>query len=565
MAPATQSTQPDVFRYLIAALTAGRRGARASAIIAIAAIAAVASGAAYIGAVRTMYYGHDIVPMLNGAWRVVCGQKPHIDFYSAWGPLPFIVYGVGLILARNSVIGFGYGLAILSLVFGLAAWIVCRKRMFPAVAVLTSTAVALLTAAPFPVGFKFTVLTHAMSYNRFGYALVAIVLLECFTEPQGKTDMRIGGLIAGASCMAALFDKASYFPVALTFIVASLVFSRARTRLLSIGIGAAVVALVFLAYLDFRVYDMIADLSIAGKARSEGMSPWGLKWAIFDAVRYSLPLLAGALLLLMNPWRASARPLARYAPVLVTLLAVFDGALLLFSNAQNYGFPTVTIASLLICNWALERAVADRRERSYYCAVVVIATVSFLPGFTGDALGIVYGLVQTARPVPAGVEYLKQPHLSKLILVDVRDARDWEERSNGKVYVEYINDAVDLLRKYSKPTETVMDFDIHDPLSYALLRRPAKGGFIAMGIDNSYSDDSKPSAQRLFGDVDIVMYPKYPSASDVHFSGLNRNYGAALHDLFERCAESGRWIMYRRRNTTAACGNSNDTSRIAVH
>jgi hypothetical protein len=547
---AADSNRTTGFRSVALALTAGRDSRRLAALICLLALCAVAGAAACIGAVRTFYYGYDIFVPLDGAWRFICGQRAHIDFYSCWGPLQYIVFGAGLMLAGNSINGFGYGLALAALTLGISTWVVCRRRMFPVPAILASIAVALLTAAPFPLGLRPTTLSHAMSYNRWGFALIGIVLLEAFSSPADRRDALVGGLIAGACCAAALFVKASYFLVGATVIAVSMLVARQRPRLVGIAAGAAAVSLVIVSYLHFDLRAMFTDLAIAGAARKNGMSLWGLRWAVLDELPSFLPLLAAAILLAFDPWRRRGESLAvQYSPLLASVLVLFGGALLMFSNAQIGGFPMIMLFALVISNEALRRSLGTMQAAPYYCAIVAIAGVSFLPGFTADAAGTAYGLIQRVRPLPSNVARFHSAQLSKLVLMDVPDGRDWETRSNGANYVEYINDAVDLIQKNSLPSESAMAFDTIDPLPYALLRKPPEGGYIAMAIDNSYSDEKKPSPERLFGNVDIVMYPKYPAGAEVHWQALRRNYEPYLRSHFSQCAESSRWLLFRRRDS----------------
>ena len=74
---------------------------------------------AFTGAVPTRVYGHDIFTYLDNGWRVINGQRPHADYYSAFGPLLFLVNALGLTLSHDSVDGIGYGSAIYALAVGL--------------------------------------------------------------------------------------------------------------------------------------------------------------------------------------------------------------------------------------------------------------------------------------------------------------------------------------------------------------------------------------------------------------------------------------------------------------
>jgi len=44
--------------------------------------AALLAAVVYVGAVRTHACGHDIMQFLDGAWRVLNGQRPHVGSYT---------------------------------------------------------------------------------------------------------------------------------------------------------------------------------------------------------------------------------------------------------------------------------------------------------------------------------------------------------------------------------------------------------------------------------------------------------------------------------------------------
>jgi len=58
-------------------------------IVFFAGMALICGATVFIGAVPTKVFGHDIFVPLEIGWRVINGQRPHLDFTSAWGPLWF--------------------------------------------------------------------------------------------------------------------------------------------------------------------------------------------------------------------------------------------------------------------------------------------------------------------------------------------------------------------------------------------------------------------------------------------------------------------------------------------
>jgi hypothetical protein len=57
---------------------------------------------AFVGAVPTLCFGRDDFFLLDNGWRIVCGQRPHLDFYSPHDPVTFLVVGMGLALSKSS-------------------------------------------------------------------------------------------------------------------------------------------------------------------------------------------------------------------------------------------------------------------------------------------------------------------------------------------------------------------------------------------------------------------------------------------------------------------------------
>ena len=72
-------------------------------IVFFAGLALICVATAVIGAVPTRRYGHDIFFFLGNGWRVINGQRPHLDFTSPWGPVSFLVSALGLTISRSVI------------------------------------------------------------------------------------------------------------------------------------------------------------------------------------------------------------------------------------------------------------------------------------------------------------------------------------------------------------------------------------------------------------------------------------------------------------------------------
>jgi hypothetical protein len=102
------------------------------------------------GAVPTRIYGHDIFFLLGNSWRIVNGMRPHVDFYSPWGPVTFLTVALGLKLSHNTVNGVGYGTAVFGLVTGLWSYALTARRMESSPRIVASRLLTALVLAPYP-------------------------------------------------------------------------------------------------------------------------------------------------------------------------------------------------------------------------------------------------------------------------------------------------------------------------------------------------------------------------------------------------------------------------------
>ena len=90
---------PDLERFLAVSRHFNPLSLRRSLIVFLVGLGLICGATAFIGAVPTRINGHDIFVPLEVGWRVINGQRPHVDFTSAYGPLLFLVSAMGRDLA----------------------------------------------------------------------------------------------------------------------------------------------------------------------------------------------------------------------------------------------------------------------------------------------------------------------------------------------------------------------------------------------------------------------------------------------------------------------------------
>jgi hypothetical protein len=512
---------------------------------------------AFTGAVPTLVDGHDDFFFLENGWRAFNGQVPHLDFWSPWGPLTYLITALGLKLGHESANALGYGNAVVAFCIGVWTYLIGRKRMAAAPRVTVALYATFLVCSPYPLGrWPPTMTSHAMSYNRLGYALVAILILECYQQPQ-KEDVKweplIGGFSTGVAAALTLFLKASYFMVAAALIVASLLLlGTSLRRMLGIIAGFFAVSFLGIAYLKFNAGAMFYALRMAAGARALSFSPRDAVWEILE---YCSPLLVA---LCLGVAGAFLSPRRRgwlgdlYLPVLALLTCIADAALLT-SNQQTSALPLVPVLALVVANLVAQSAndspVAPlSHQLTYYVSILLICGSLFLPQFCSDAGGLVSGALRKSNLSAFGNCSVRftEPRLAALALCDPRQGGE-ESFSNGSLYTRYVNDGTALLRQNCAPSDRVLTMDTQNPFPYALGWPPPRGGTAATSFNYTLSAIYRPSFDGYFGDATVVMLPKHPSQLPKNIDGFYKLYVPAMEQRFQLSAESDWFWLYKKK------------------
>ncbi|MGD0296898.1 MAG: hypothetical protein ABSE86_07240 [Bryobacteraceae bacterium] len=520
---------------------------------AILLILAVCAGTAFTGAVHTRRFGHDLFIMLDGGWRVLNGQRPDVDFSPGIGIVTPLIMAAGLKLAHNSVNGVAYGSALVGAFVGLVGYAIGRKRMPWIPATLISLFLALIAIAPYPLGLPPNILSHAMVYNRYGYAMLGAVVLEVFQRQSGPSaKLQPGAVATGILSAILLFGKPSYGMVALVFAGYSVLLDpRKRWRLIGIVLGLVVGSAALMAWLRFDFAAVWNDVSLQAAAKGSGANPWGIGTAMVKGLRDILwPALLAVFVVVIR---------SRLQPLVSVVLVLIGGSLLLATNAQADGFPLNAVFAIILAEQgrlAAKEFGAGNAARFLRADTVIllVALLCFAPPFLGSASGLVYAMVKSREnPPESEVPRIHAAPLAGLLFYDVPDALESDRRSSGRVYVEYLNDGIHLIRSVSTPEETIYTLDMTNPFSYALERRPAHGGASCMSLNHHFSDKHKPSPEWLFGAADIVMVPKRPAAAEQDTTALMRNYLPSIQAQYVLCAQTEWWQLYKRPSHLEGC------------
>ena len=481
---------------------------------------------AYVGMWGSRIYTQDAFSILDGAWRVINGQRPHVDFYTGLGPVTYLMTAGGVWIAHGNAVGLAYGQAIFGCVAGLWTYLLSERRMRDIAGIFVCVIVVLLAIVPTTVGDSAQGITPATTYNRCGYALVALLMIESIAarKPGGASGEFWGGASTGLVLGTLLFLKISFFMGA-GFLLVVLVPLRRQTRGRWLGIGAAfaLTVLAFAWYLRFDLAAVFNDLRTVAHTKHV-MLGWYL---LRDVIVNAAPFLIFVYLISQNMPSQWDRKMLRLAGLGVCLAGFF----LLLTSWQFYTLPLDSVMVVLL----LDRAIPDAASGTPRVALPISALLLgslFAVNFVGShALALEFAVSQKLQP--QAYTGFTAPVLAGFNSTVERD------------YVKYVNEGCDLLNRYRKPGESVISLNFSNPFSFALGMKPSLGGTTWLQYGTNFDDTHGPSAERVFGNSTLVMLPKVFSDLTLPET-VPRIYGPFLKRHYVLAAESASWRLYRR-------------------
>jgi hypothetical protein len=482
---------------------------------------------AYVGMWGSRIYTQDAFSILDGAWRMINGQRPHVDFYTGLGPMTYLMTVVGVVIAGGNAVGLAYGQAIFGGLAGLWSYVLCKRRLRDLPTMLVCIIVVLMAIVPTTIGGSPTATTPATTYNRFGYALVALLMIEATAacRPNRRRDEFWGGASTGLVLGILLFLKVS-FVMGGGFLVLALAPLRKQTRerWTGMGTGFALVFLAFAWYLRFDLMSMYNDLRTVAHSKHVMVGGYLLRDVIVNA---------GPFLLFANmiSQTAGTRWDRRAIQIAGVGLCV-TGFFLLMTSWQFYGLPLNSIMAILLLDRVLPASANVMPSLRLRPSVLLLGSFIALIYLGSEIVGLNYPLTKMLAQAPH--TSFTAPALAGFNTTFERD------------YVEYINEGCDLLSQHRRPQDSVFSLNFSNPFSFALGMKPAAGGTTWLQYHTNF-DEEGPSPERVFGEASVVMLPKVFSDGTLPDT-VPRLYEPYLKSHYAVAAESLNWWLYRRKD-----------------
>lgn len=548
--------QPSIWVNLFAGhdAPAAMKPVGGSDVVFIAVLLFVCGLSVWIGVAAPLRsFAHDVFFFLDNGYRVAQGQVPHRDFSSAWGPVMFLMEAAGLGLAGMTPAGLGIANGLFG--GGIAVWtfLLARPRWSPPAASAIGIYAVLLMVAPFALSFNPLSYSYAMLYNRYGYALIGLILLECASvlapRPITSRQQIAGAASTGAALAMLLFLKVSFAIFAAPFIALSLLYAPRRCRIAGLTCGFGIFALAMLSYLRFDLTDIFIDLRTAATARRQSLMLWrGL--APLDALQIIL------ILLFVVPIRRAGTDRRTWIGWLLFALATGAvGYVVLVTNQQKDMFPLNGYFAIIVAAYWLLRFGRTPRwpGTSPGFATGFLLVFCVLPVGAQNALSLLGAAAEHAgTSLRPRVAWPNAPPRAASLWFAPRAGERLE--TAGTAYVDALRDGIDLLQRRSGPGDGVLTFDMFNPFNYLLNRPSPRGGFAAPAYDYIFSDAAYPPAARVLGDAPLLLVRRYdPQSQDAQafnlptVAALSALYGPDVRRDFDLVEETAHWQLWRRR------------------
>jgi hypothetical protein len=394
-----------------------------------------------------------------------------------------------------------------------------------------------------------------MIYNRYGYALLVPLLVECFPsqeKPWTNKEEWLGAISTGAVLGVSLFMKVSYFLVGAGLVVASFIFFvRTMRRVAGIVAGLVTVSLLCIAYLRFQIGAMLRALHMAAGARAQSLSS---KTIVYNVVMHAIALWCivgiAVLVSLLKPRREQwFRELA--LPLVAVIVYLADVALF-STNAQTGGLPLLGAFAILLAS-----RVAEFRNDSlssgkqfatpFLASILMVSAILFLPQFTADLTSIPIAAFRELHPYSGCAARFSESRVRSLLLCETSNEDAAQQWSNGSNYTTYVNDGVALLHQCCDASDRVLAMDMQNPFPYVLGWRPPRGGLASTAYNYTLSDKFRPSMDEYFGDATVVMIPKHPAMIPLYGQRFYETYVPEVKLRYHLAAESDWFWVYKRQ------------------
>lgn len=463
----------------------------------------------------------DVFTLMDGGYRINQGQAPGSDFANPIGPLTYVMIALGMRMQESfSLAGLVYGNMIFLAIVSTLAWTVARRRLPASFTCGFTVFIAFLVTAVRPLGFDSSVLTYAMLYNRYSWALYSILLILIFLQPL-KSTTRLAilaeGALGGVLLGLLFYSKLTYFAFAVFAVVLAVMLYPFHRRLSTLGsalVGFLAVAIVMWLLSGVSTVRYIQDFMDAARSAGAGERLRMLldsSRAVFPVAVLAIALVIGILLYT----RAAGGSASGYWRIAAAATFVgISSVLIAAGNAPEHAeLPALLIIPLLLLvrfTPILSLRLNGSTLRSALGSALMVGLTALVATTAGP---IVVKDVHALRISATYRDTVRHPPQSQSIdsaalhdLVIPASSRWPTAYRSADEVPQMINSGLDLLRRNVQPSDSVFTMALTDPFSMSL-GLPSPRSPLWWDLNFNFDEQNHPDADHLFAGVAWVMIP----------------------------------------------------------
>ncbi|MDH6233256.1 hypothetical protein M2281_003867 [Mesorhizobium soli] len=504
----------------------------------------------------------DVFILLDGGWRIINGQVPHSDFYTPIGPLVYWLSGLGIYAAGTSLKGISVGILLFFAVVMPWAMLVLFRKLPAPLAFLSTLFILLLILAVRPLGYSPSITTYAMIYNRYGWVLISILIVQLFLHDQSaKSNRATFDAISAGLLLGLLFlCKISFFVMGgATVVLASLGRQDLRRGLWMTVASFLVFCLVTSAVSGLDPMAYLRDLSAAGKSQSVSLRFLWLKQSLKANILPALLLVGCWLALIVVRYRRGEIPFGPAVQCSIIFWGLVASAMILtVGNAtEGSNVPLLPIAVIILLVQAQRSSPStftpfSKSRMASVSSVAAFGTILLLiANVTGrDALSVINAYV--TGPMRGEAEFADTFEATRLSNFTIPRNSNWATAYSraGDVPAQ-INEGLGLLRQHITPDSHLLVLALTDPFSFALNLEPSKGAPLWWDLGISFSRSVYPKPDVVFANANFAIYPVNFSRGgccEETVAVLLEIYGDYLKSHFMTVGKSQHWVLMQRRD-----------------
>jgi len=474
-----------------------------------------------------LHVGHDISPVIDGAWRIENHQVPHKDFPSILGYGYLLQQYQFLKIFHYDFIAFAVSSIATTTVVFLVFLSFYASELF-----LKNTSLTLrvylflllvsLGLGQYHFGVSHTLVTYANLYNRYCFLclfvlFIQFILLKDIKVIDAKLVIRL--LIAGLLINYLLFVKLTYFGVAFGLLTMCLLLSIVSFRIYSLLLFISL--LIFAVVIKVTKVDFLSvlnDYRTISSARGKVLTdPTFIRSKLLQY--YNIVFLLSLILLSVEMFR-------KKVPFKFILLSGFVGVCAVLLQFTNWGLSDIVMLSFVPVVFILLPQYTRLLFFKFFLAVSCF--------FIFKNLRSIYYLSKAKENKYTEV---KSKYLSRFYT-------DFTETGSNENYATRVMSGVDLIDKNKTDRDKVFSFSFDNPFPFLTHTVPPKHVPIVWQYATTYSYDVYPDPKLLFSEADLLLIPKCMKAESA--TEMMKLYGKVVNEHYSIIDSNSYWTLYRK-------------------